>query len=76
MAHAVCVSLSSCVCSLVQALNECRRLIADDAELDDLRDWTLVRFLRNNSFAVQPAIDQMKTYLVWNTRGEDVHEGE
>lgn len=48
-----------------EALSQCRAAIASDAALDDLRDATLVRFLRNNSFAVQPAITQMKEYLKW-----------
>jgi hypothetical protein len=48
----------------VQALNECRRLIADDADLNDLRDATLARYLRHNSWNVEPAIQQLKEYLV------------
>jgi len=48
-----------------QALGECRRLIADDADLNDMRDATLARYLRHNSWQVEPAIKQLKEYLAW-----------
>jgi len=50
---------------LRQVLAECRSAIAGDADLDDLRDATLVRYLRHNSWSVEPAVAQMKEYLAW-----------
>lgn len=51
-----------------QALAECRAAIQSDAALDDLRDATLARYLRHNSWHVEPAIKQMKEYLVSEAR--------
>jgi len=51
--------------SETQALNECRRHIADDADLNDMRDATLARYLRHNSWSVEPALKQLKEYLAW-----------
>lgn len=48
-----------------EALATCRAAIADDPALDDLRDATLARYLRHNSWAVDPAIKQMREYLAW-----------
>jgi len=48
-----------------QSLGECRRSISSDADLDDLNDSTLARYLRNNAWQVEPAIAQMKAYLKW-----------
>jgi len=47
-----------------KVLAECRAAVAG-TELDDLRDATLARFLRNNSWVVEPSISQMKAYLRW-----------
>jgi hypothetical protein len=51
-----------------QVLAECRAAIQGDAELDDLRDATLARYLRHNSWVVEPAVKQMKEYLAWRKR--------
>lgn len=48
-------------------LDETRAAIANDAELDNLRDATLARYLRNNSWVQEPAIKQLKEYLVSQT---------
>jgi hypothetical protein len=53
----------------LQVLAECRAAIQGDAELDDLRDATLARYLRHNSWVVEPAIKQMKEYLVSQQAG-------
>jgi hypothetical protein len=47
------------------ALNECRKLSAGDADIEDLRDATLCRFLRHNDWKAAPSITQMKEYLRW-----------
>jgi len=47
------------------ALAECRAAVSNDADLDDLRDATLARYLRHNSWSVAPAVKQMKEYLAW-----------
>jgi hypothetical protein len=46
-------------------LAECRAAVSNDADLDDLRDATLARYLRHNSWSVAPAVKQMKEYLAW-----------
>jgi len=48
-----------------QVLNETRAAIANDSELDNLRDATLARYLRHNSWVSEPAIKQLKEYLAW-----------
>jgi len=48
-----------------QALDECRHTVADDAELNDMRDATLARYLRANKWQVEPAVKQLKEYLKW-----------
>jgi len=48
-----------------QVLSECRAAVADDADLDDLRDATLARFLRHNSWSVAPAVKQLREYMAW-----------
>jgi len=51
-----------------KVLGECRAAINGDAELDDLRDATLARYLRHNIWVVEPAVKQMKEYLAWRKR--------
>jgi hypothetical protein len=51
-----------------QALAECRSLISGDSDLSDLRDATLARYLRHNSWVVEPAVKQLKEYLAWRKR--------
>ena len=41
--------------------------MANDADLDDLRDATLARYLRHNSWHVAPAVKQMQEYIVSET---------
>jgi hypothetical protein len=40
-------------------LAECRAAVSNDADLDDLRDATLARYLRHNSWTVAPAVDDI-----------------
>lgn len=53
-----------------KALAECRAAVADDAALNDLRDATLARFLRNNSWSVAPALQQLREYLQWRAENK------
>jgi len=55
------------------ALNVVRKQIAGDAALDDLRDATWARYLRHNSWRVEPAIKQMKEYLNWRKENKIDH---
>lgn len=48
-----------------KVLDETRAAIASDAELDNLRDATLARFLRHNSWVQEPAVKQLKEYMAW-----------
>jgi len=48
-----------------RALDETRVKTAHDAEINDLRDATLTRYLRFNKWHADPAIKQLKEYLAW-----------
>ena len=48
----------------MQVLDETRAAVAGDADLSKFRDATLARYLRHNSWVAEPAIKQMKTYMV------------
>jgi len=56
-----------------EALASCRSLVAADEDLKNFRDATLARFLRHQSWQVEPAIKQMKEYVTWRKENNIDH---